>query len=169
MPREATLPNLRLISVIPRSSGIRPAPRRCRDDLEARWTSGHLAPSGTPLIAYIVPGCSGRQRERQFRRYVELGWKAFASQRVWRTLLNTSRARSAAAGLEGRCCRVQASGGFSAVFVLRHPWRPRCSVARQQPRPCCLSGTDGIDPADCGERIGHCSQVRKSAPTRVRV
>ena len=59
--------------------------------------------------------------------------------------------------------------GSSAVFVLRHPWRPRCSGARKQPRPCFLSGTDGIGPADCGERIERCSQVRRSAPTRVHV
>ena len=66
-------------------------------------------------------------------------------------------------GWEGRWCRAQASGGFSAVSASRYPWRPRRSVARQQSRSGCQSGTDGIDPADCGERIERCPPVRKSA------
>ena len=90
-----------MISVIPGSSGIRPAPRRFRDGLDARRTSGHLPPGGTPLIPYNVPGCGRRQRERHFRRHVELGGQALAAQRVRRTLLNTSRARSAAGRMEG--------------------------------------------------------------------
>ena len=90
-----------LISVIPGSSGIRPAPRRFRDGLDARRTSGHLPPGGTPLIPYNVPGCGRRQRELRFRRHVALGWKALASQRVWQTLLTTSRTRVSPAARSG--------------------------------------------------------------------
>ena len=154
VPPSVTLPNLRLISVIPGSSGIRPAPRRFRDGLDARRTSGHLPPGGTPLIPYNVPGCGRRQRERRFRRHVALGWKALASQRVWQTLLTTSRTRvRSAAGLHGGCCspcphRTTASGqGLEGSWhrthrrpadswlgsVLRQPWKPLCSGKRNSP------------------------------------
>ena len=142
-----------LISVIPGSSGIRPAPRRFRDALEARWTSGHLPPGRTPLIAYNVPGCGRGQRERHFRCQVELGWKALASQRVWQTLLTTSRTRvRSAAGPHGGCCsraltarlrpaRARRTAGIVRTgvqgilgwSVLRQPWRPLCSGKRNSP------------------------------------
>ncbi len=44
--------------------------------------------------------------------------------------------------------------------VLRHPRRPRCSVARQQSRSCCQSGTDGIDPKTAGSGIECCPHRR---------
>ena len=190
MPPSVTLPNLRLISVIPGSSGIRPAPRRFRDALEAHWTSGHLPQSGTPLIPYNVLGCGRRQRERHFRCHVELGEKALASQPVWQTLLTTSRTRVRSAagphrgccspcthrttgsgeGLVGSCCRTQQRPGDS--------WRCPCSgtlggpsaaasATRPQVRSGCQPSTAGIDPAGCGKRIERCPQAQKSAPVRV--
>ena len=176
VPREATLPNLRLISVIPGSSGIGPAPRRFRDGLEARWTSGRLPSGGTPLIPYDVPGCGRRQRERHFRCQVELGWKALASQRVWETLLTTSRTRvRSAAGPHAGCCspcahRTTASGeGLVSSWRRTHrrpvdSWLCPCSgnlgdpgaaasAIRPQARFGCQPGTGGSDPAGCGERI----------------
>ena len=113
-----------------------------------------------------------------------MGGKALAAQHIWRILLNISRVRvwspathgacfspcphahratTPGTGWAGRCCRAQASGAFLAVSAPRHPWRPRCSVARQRSRSCCQAGTDGIGPANCRERVERCPPVRKSA------
>ena len=190
MPPSVTLPNLRLISVIPGSSGIRPAPRRFRDALEAHWTSGHLPPSETPLIPYNVLGCGRRQRERRFRCHVELGGEALASQRVWQTLLTTSRTRvRSAAGPHRGCCspcthRTTASSeGLVGSWHRTHrrpvdSWLCTCSgnlggpgaaasAIRPQARSGCRPSTAGIDPAGCGKRIERCPQVQKRAPVRV--
>ena len=179
-----------LISVIPGSSGIRPAPRRFRGGLDARRTSAHLPPGGTPLIPYNVPGCGRRQRERRFRRHVVSGWKAIAAQRVWRTLLTTSRTwvRSAA-GPQGGCrsraltARPRPARAWWAAGIVRtgvqrilgwvpcsgnlgSPWAA-ASAIRPQTRSGCQPSTGGINTAGCGERIERCPQGRKSAPVRV--
>ena len=179
-----------LISVIPGSSGIRPAPRRFRDGLEARWTSGHLRPGGTPLIPYDVPGCGLRQREHHFRCHVELGEKALASQPVWQTLLTTSRTRvrSAAGPHRGCCspCTHRTTGSGEGLVGSWHRTHRRsvdsllcpcsgnlggpgaaASAIRPQARSGCQPSTAGIDPAGCGKRIERCAQVQKSAPVRV--
>ena len=63
---------------------------------------------------------------------------------------------------------AEASGGFLVVSVLRHSWRSWCSGKRNSPAgSILLSGTGGIDPPNCWERIESWLQVRKSAPVRV--
>ena len=62
-----------------------------------------------------------------------------------------------------------ASGGFLAVSVLRHAWRPKCSGKRNSPASSILLSTKHwrYRPRRLRERIERCPQVRKSAPVRV--
>ena len=62
-----------------------------------------------------------------------------------------------------------ASGGFLAVSVLRHPWRPWCSGKRNSPASSILLSTNHwrYRPHRLRERLERCQQVRKGAPVRV--
>ena len=61
-----------------------------------------------------------------------------------------------------------ASGGFLAVSVLRHAWRPKCSGKRNSPANSIPLSTKHwrYRPRRLRERIERCPQVRKSAPVR---
>ena len=62
-----------------------------------------------------------------------------------------------------------ASGGFLAVSVLRHPWRPKCSGKRNSPASSILLSTNHwrYRSRRLRERLERGPQVRKGAPVRV--
>lgn len=129
--------------------------------------SGAAARNGA-VVASLAP----RLPATGYRHRATVGnrWRPCRAHCYWyRSLCMPAHHPATGTSLESRWFRASEAAEFSLVSVLRHPWRPlaAASAARQHSRACRQSRPDRIDPEDRGERIEHCSQVRKSLRIRV--